>query len=286
MAVFLCAGLALGLSAGEINLPLNAKIGKTLEGKVLQEVLQKVANSKKGVVEKNISEWDAIRNAYNGTFQGDNTGGPRTATNSAGMWIYATSYRDFANRVIFSRNYSKNGVKDYFHAVINADGTLQITSAITDYSTDRVYTTKPYPLNEWVYIQAFQQANLYTIGWKTATDEERKSRTFTRNVDLVGVNFENIFKIDNAEISLNSCVPVKEFFWQPGIYMFELMYNYNAKAKLIQQNRQNVFGLDSELVHNTNAVIMGPPSFFAEDSFIVYADSNDIVIDIRSTIGL
>lgn len=50
------------------------------------------------------------------------------------MWIYATSYRDFANRVIFSRNYSKNGVKDYFHAVINADGTLQITSAITDYS--------------------------------------------------------------------------------------------------------------------------------------------------------
>lgn len=74
MAVFLCAGLALGLSAGEINLPLNAKIGKTLEGKVLQEVLQKVANSKKGVVEKNISEWDAIRNAYNGIFQGDNKG--------------------------------------------------------------------------------------------------------------------------------------------------------------------------------------------------------------------
>lgn len=98
-----------------------------------------------------------------------------------------------------------------------------------------------------MYIQVFQQANLYTIGWKTATDEERKSRTFTRNVDLVGVNFENIFKIDNAEISLNSCVPVKEFFWQPGIYMFELMYNYNAKAKLIQQNRQNVFGLDTNL---------------------------------------
>ncbi|WP_297811578.1 hypothetical protein [uncultured Helicobacter sp.] len=38
----------MGLSAGEINLPKNAKIGKTLEGKALQEVLQKVANSKKG----------------------------------------------------------------------------------------------------------------------------------------------------------------------------------------------------------------------------------------------
>ncbi|RDU63813.1 hypothetical protein [Helicobacter ganmani] len=68
--------------------------------------------------------------------------------------------------------------------------------------------------------------------------------------------------------------------------MFELMYNYNAKAQLIQQNRQNVFGLDTELVDNINAVIMGQPSFLAEDSFIVYADSNDIVIDIRSTIGL
>lgn len=79
---------------------------------------------------------------------------------------------------------------------------------------------------------------------------------------------------------------MKEFFWQLGIYMFELMYNYNAKAQLIQQNRQNVFGLDTELVDNINAVIMGQPSFLAEDSFIVYADSNDIVIDIRSTIGL
>lgn len=255
-AVFLCVGLALGLNAMEINLPKNAKIGKTLEGKQLQEVLQKVANSKKGV-----------------------------ATNSAGMWIYATSYKDFANRVIFSRNYNGDGNKirtDYFHAVINADGTLQITSAITDYSADRVYTTKPYPLNEWVYIQALQGGNTYTIGWKTATDEERKSKTFTRNVDLVAETFDNIFNYINSD----SCIPIKEFFWQPGIYMFELMYNYNAKAKLIQQNKQNVFGLDTELVDNINAVIMEQPSFLTENSFVVYADSNDIVIDIRNAIGL
>ncbi len=233
LVIFLCVGLALGLSAGEISLPKNAKIGKTLEGKQLQEVLQKVKNSKKGVAEKNAirtitalpldlftfnpdtdilvevtdasgsqvlyylaakkdtqafcfqittnnewilpiagsSEWDNIANAYNGKFYADNTGDPRVAANSVGMWIYATSYKDFANAIIFSRNYSGNGPirADYFHAVINADGTLQITSALTDYSVDRVYTTKPYPLNEWVYIQAFQQANLYTIGWKTAT---------------------------------------------------------------------------------------------------------------------
>lgn len=67
--------------------------------------------------------------------------------------------------------------------------------------------------------------------------------------------------------------------------MFELMYNYNAKSKLIMQNRQNVFGLDTELVDNINAVIMGQPSFLTENSFVVYADSNDIVIDIRNTIG-
>ncbi|MBD5165361.1 hypothetical protein [Helicobacter sp.] len=354
LAVFLCVGLALGLNAMEINLPKNAKIGKTLEGKALQEVLQKVANSKKGLIEKskgeiqikgivdvnsftfnpdtdilvevtdssssqilyylaakknkqtfctpirqgeeenknnswilplaNSDEWGEIRKAYDGVFQADNTGGPRTATNSAGMWIYATSYKDFANAIIFSRNYSGNGPKrtDYFHAVINADGTLQITSALTPTSVDRVYTTKPYPLNEWVYIQAFQQANLYTIGWKTATDEERKSKTFTRNVDLEGKDFDNIFNYVNP----NSCVPVKEFFWQPGIYMFELMNNYNAKSKLIRQNRQNVFGLDTELVDNINAVIMEQPSFLAEDSFVVYADSDDIVIDIRNAIGL
>lgn len=67
--------------------------------------------------------------------------------------------------------------------------------------------------------------------------------------------------------------------------MFELMYNYNAKSKLIMQNRQNVFGLDTELVDNINAVIMGQPSFLTENSFVVYADGNDIVIDIRNTIG-
>lgn len=46
LAVFLCVGLALGLSAGEINLPKNAKIGKTLEGKALQKVLQIAKNGK------------------------------------------------------------------------------------------------------------------------------------------------------------------------------------------------------------------------------------------------
>lgn len=348
LAVFLCVGLTLGLSAGEINLPKNAKIGKTLEGKQLQEVLQKAANSKKGIVEKNISkaitalpldlftfnpdtdilievtdssgsqvlyylaakknkqtfctpirqdeekndswilplagsqEWEDIGNAYNGIFQGDNTGGPRTATNSAGMWIYATSYADFANKVIFSRNYSGNGPirTDYFHAVINADGTLQITSAITDYSVDRVYTTKPYPLNEWVYIQAFQQANLYTIGWKTATDEERKSKTFTRNVDLEGKDFKNIFD----KVSTDSCFPVKEFFWQPGIYMFELMNNYNAKSKLIRQNWQNVFGLDTGLVDALNNAMLGTPTFLTINDFDVYVDENYnvYVINIRN----
>lgn len=46
LAVFLCIGLVLGLSAGEINLPQNAKIGKTLEGKALQKVLQIAKNGK------------------------------------------------------------------------------------------------------------------------------------------------------------------------------------------------------------------------------------------------
>lgn len=346
LVAFLCAIFGLGLCvASEVNLPKNSKIGKTLEGKKLQEVLQKVKDSKKIVADKNkiraitalpldlftfnpdtdilvevtdssgsqvlyylaakknaqafcfqvvtnnewilpIStspEWGNIEKAYNGKFYADNKGDPRVATNSVGMWIYATSYKDFANAIIFSRNYSGNGPirTDYFHAVINADGTLQITSALTDYSVDRVYTTRPYPLNEWVYIQAFQQANLYTIGWKTATDEEKSSKTFSRQTDLVAATFDNIFNY----VSSGSCIPIKEFFWQPGIYMFELMYNYNAKSKLIMQNRQNVFGLDTELVDNINAVIMGQPSFLTENSFVVYADSNDIVIDIRNTIG-
>ncbi|TLD86564.1 hypothetical protein [Helicobacter sp. MIT 05-5294] len=210
LVAFLCAIFGFGFGvASEVDLPKNAKIGKTLEGKKLQEVLQKVKDSKK------------------------------------------------------------------------ADGTLQITSALTDYSVDRVYTTRPYPLNEWVYIQAFQQANLYTIGWKTATDEEKSSKTFSRQTDLVAATFDNIFNYVNS----SSCIPIKEFFWQSGIFMFELMYNYNAKSKLIMQNRQNVFGLDTELVDNINAVIMEQPSFLTEKSFVVYADSNDIVIDIRNTIG-
>ncbi|TLD83875.1 hypothetical protein LS70_003445 [Helicobacter sp. MIT 11-5569] len=352
----MCAVFEFGLcGAGEVNLPKNAKIGKTLEGKKLQEMLQKVKDSKKAVADKNkiqmrtilpvdnftfnpdtdilvevtdssgsqvlyylaakkdkqafcfdvkgtenapvewvepkvgTEEWKAIENAYNGTFKADNTGGPRVATNSVGMWIYATSYKDFANAIIFSRNYSGNGPirTDYFHAVINADGTLQITSALTDYSVDRVYTTKPYPLNEWVYIQAFQQANLYTIGWKTATDEEQKSKTFTRETDLVGKDLNNIFT--GLTGATKTCVPIREFFYQPGIYMFELMNNYNAKAKIMEQAIQNVFGLDTELVDNINATIMEQESYLSLDNFDVYIDDNGViyVVDIRNTsIGL
>ncbi|WP_146239346.1 hypothetical protein [Helicobacter valdiviensis] len=209
----------------------------------------------------------------NGDFNATGGGSARTGINSVGMWIYATSYAEFANQVIFSRNYSGTGPirTDYFHAIIKPDGILQVTSAVTDYSTTNIATTKPYPLNEWVYIQVYQSGNLYKIGWKSASDENVQEKVFARGATLKADRFNN-FLFNNP----SACARVKEFFWQPGINMFELMNNYNAKAKEIFQVRQ-YFTLDTRLVQELINAIQGISTTLTTNDFDVYIDTNGVV---------
>lgn len=230
---------------------------------------------------------NALADTYGRNFPASGGGDPRVAINSAGMWIYATSYADFADKIIFSRNeWNKNasgGVRDdYFHSLINADGTLQITSKITNYSVDMVKTSQPYPLNQWVYIQAYQSGNSYTIGWKTADGTEHIAgpKTFARQADIVADTFKTFLQDYQGK---NDCVMVREFFWQPGVNMFEIMDNYNAVDKEIEQIQRKVFRLDTIFVNEINKAIMGQPSSLTLNDFDVYVDNNYTiyVVDIR-----
>ncbi|MBX7489909.1 hypothetical protein [Helicobacter turcicus] len=229
----------------------------------------------------------ALADTYGRNFPASGGGDPRVAINSAGMWIYATSYADFANKIIFTRNeWDRNaqGGKrdDYFHVLFNADGTLQITSKITDYSVDRLQTLQPYPLNQWVYIQAYQEGNNYTIGWKTADKTEHVvgPKTFTRQADITADTFKTFMQNYQEE---NDCVMVREFFWQPGVNMFEIMNNYNAVFKEIEQVQHKVFRLDTIFINEINKAIIGQPSSLTLNDFNVYVDNNYViyVVDIR-----
>lgn len=76
---------------------------------------------------------------------------------------------------------------------------------------------------------------------------------------------------------------VREFFWQPGVNMFEIMDNYNAVDKEIEQIQRKVFRLDTIFVNEINKAIMGQPSSLTLNDFDVYVDNNYTiyVVDIR-----
>lgn len=59
---------------------------------------------------------------------------------------------------------------------------------------------------------------------------------------------------------------------------------FNAKSKLIRQNWQNVFGLDTGLIDALNNAMLGTPTFLTINDFDVYVDENYnvYVVDIRN----
>lgn len=105
-------------------------------------------------------------------------------SNSFGMWIKLGGY--FSEAILlFNRNeiYKQSDPAweyQYFNFQLLPSGLLSVTTKYSDYSTERIITTKPIPLNKWVYIQAIEKVLDYQIGWKAedGSDEELVQKTF------------------------------------------------------------------------------------------------------------
>lgn len=182
-------------------------------------------------------------------------------SNSFGMWIKLGGY--FSEAILlFNRNeiYKQSDPAweyQYFNFQLLPSGLLSVTTKYSDYSTERIITTKPIPLNKWVYIQAIEKVLDYQIGWKAedGSDEELVQKTFGNQTIKFSkdASYQRYFSVTDLMRYLENdetrfYINAKELFYNPVVGMFELMDNYNAKEKLI-------FSTGGQITYDINTLI-------------------------------
>ena len=219
-------------------------------------------------------------------------------SNSFGMWIKLGGY--FSEAIsLFNRNeiYKQDDPAweyQYFNFELLPSGLLSVTTKYSDYSTERIITTKPIPLNKWVYIQAIEKVLDYQIGWKAedGSDEELVQKTFGSQTIKFSkdVSYQRYFSADDLMRYLENdetrfYINAKELFYNPIVGMFELMSNYNAKEKLIYSTGGQVtYGINTLIQESYIVLTGGTSSILTLQDIDIYYDPqtlNILLIDWR-----
>ncbi|WP_300826953.1 hypothetical protein [Helicobacter sp. UBA3407] len=219
-------------------------------------------------------------------------------SNSFGMWIKLGGY--FSEAIsLFNRNeiYKQSDPAweyQYFNFQLLPSGLLSVTTKYSDYSTERIITTKPIPLNKWVYIQAIEKVLDYQIGWKAedGSDEELVQKTFGNQAIKFSkdASYQRYFSVTDLMRYLENdetrfYINAKELFYNPVVGMFELMDNYNAKEKLIfSTGGQITYDINTLIQESYTVLSGGTSSILNLNDIDVYYDPqtlNILLIDWR-----
>lgn len=219
-------------------------------------------------------------------------------SNSFGMWIKLGGY--FSEAIsLFNRNeiYKQSDPAweyQYFNFQLLPSGLLSVTTKYSDYSTERIITTKPIPLNKWVYIQAIEKVLDYQIGWKAedGSDEELVQKTFGNQTIKFSkdASYQRYFSVTDLMRYLENdetrfYINTKELFYNPIVGMFELMDNYNAKEKLIfSTGGQITYDINTLIQESYTVLSGGTSSILNLNDIDVYYDPqtlNILLIDWR-----
>ncbi|CAM3512225.1 hypothetical protein [Helicobacter sp. UBA3407] len=219
-------------------------------------------------------------------------------SNSFGMWIKLGGY--FSEAILlFNRNeiYKQSDPAweyQYFNFQLLPSGLLSVTTKYSDYSTERIITTKPIPLNKWVYIQAIEKVLDYQIGWKAedGSDEELVQKTFGNQTIKFSkdASYQRYFSVTDLMRYLENdetrfYINAKELFYNPVVGMFELMDNYNAKEKLIfSTGGQITYDINTLIQESYTVLSGGTSSILNLNDIDVYYDPqtlNILLIDWR-----
>lgn len=213
-----------------------------------------------------------------------------TDSNSYGGWVYFDSTQGgFKSGCTFA---SRNGHYKYFNFTVNSQGLMTIETAITYFSSGEVRTTKPIPLDKWVYIQGYQLGENYQLGWKDINGEQHivsgqirilESRRDTHYIDLNGV--ERVIRgIYPIAFNFHTCATRSaHFFWHPSEPM---LAGYNIKNFSSAEVRQGLYyNLDTRLLNDINNAFLNNTSPIKPNMVVVYTsdDGTIIAIDLRET---
>lgn len=219
-------------------------------------------------------------------------------SNSFGMWIKLGGY--FSEAIsLFNRNeiYKQDDPAweyQYFNFKLLPTGLLSVTTRYGDYATQSITTTKPIPLNKWVYIQAIEKVLDYQIGWKAedGSDEELVQQTFGNQTIKFSkdTSYQRDFSVADLMLYLKNdetrfYINTKEIFYNPIVGMFELMDNYNAKEKLIYSTGGQVtYDINTLVQESYNVLTGGTSSILTLQDIDIYYDPqtfNILLIDWR-----
>ncbi|WP_297599753.1 hypothetical protein [Helicobacter sp. UBA3407] len=219
-------------------------------------------------------------------------------SDSFGMWIKLGGY--FSEAIsLFNRNeiYKQSDPAweyQYFNFQLLPSGLLSVTTKYSDYSTERIITTKPIPLNKWVYIQAIEKVLDHQIGWKAedGSDEELVQKTFGNQTIKFSkdASYQRYFSVTDLMRYLENdetrfYINAKELFYNPVVGMFELMDNYNAKEKLIfSTGGQITYDINTLIQESYTVLSGGTSSILNLNDIDVYYDPqtlNILLIDWR-----
>ena len=199
--------------------------------------------------------------------------------NSFGGWFYFDSQEVNPTCRLATRRESPK----VFNVNLNEDGTLSVGSNITQWSSTHLSTNTPVPKDEWIYIQAYHSGSAYKIGWRRADGTgEQVDGSITAYTDLTPFVTEFLMACINKASHL---------FWQPGVAMFDNMWQSDLSTMEIHGSIGNFYEFStlpsSDIVTDVTQMINDFPivtSPVTIDDIDVYFDSQSglIVVDFRN----
>ena len=196
--------------------------------------------------------------------------------NSFGGWIYLESQNPIIGSCQLTRRHDTLRV---FDVAITADRRLSVGGSVTQWSSTNITTIEQIPQNEWIYISAYQSGKSFQIGWK------RADLTGDTQVGSIYPSFALDLTPNIYNFPMEACMQkASHLFWQPGVAMFDNMWQSDLSTMEIQGTIGTDYDLyDGILVPQLTELLLGNPSSMTYNDVDVYfGTAEGVIVDLRN----
>lgn len=230
------------------------------------------------------SSYDAFHpsvDAFKLTPQADYYNNTPVQLNSFGGWIYLESQNPMIGSCQLTQRYFtvSNSLK-VFDVSITADRKLSVAGSITQWSSTSITTIDAIPQDEWIYISAYQSGKSYQVGWRRA-DLTGDTQVGSIYPDFALDLTPNVY---NFPMDGDCLQKASHLFWQPGVAMFDNMFQRDLSAMEIHGS----IGLELDLLNGplvqdiTNLLYGLPSPITFNDVDVYFGTAEGVIVDLRN----
>jgi len=230
------------------------------------------------------SSYDAFHpsvDAFKLTPQADYYNNTPVQLNSFGGWIYLESQNPMIGSCQLTQRYFtvSNSLK-VFDVSITADRKLSVAGSITQWSSTSITTIDAIPQDEWIYISAYQSGKSYQVGWRRA-DLTGDTQVGSIYPDFALDLTPNVY---NFPMDGDCLQKASHLFWQPGVAMFDNMFQRDLSAMEIHGSiGLELDLLNGPLVQDITDLLFGLPSPVTfNDIDVCFGTAEGVIVDLRN----